>query len=473
MLAIRNREMKNSFLYFIILANIFLNHTTLIGITLSNKSDREIDVEILKIETSRIYIQLVNGTKTWVDRNDLSDASQELINELAQKELSTFETINTLLGIALLKDNSLWDDTIDTVAKRLEWPQESETQIHSSYRKYPKENYKILTTRPYSCALYGLDRRPTRLSIIFANKGDFEFDNLSSREQIKAINSAIQKDKKILSNLLREAFGKPKRQSFGTGRDLKERVLRWDWRDHAFLLVSKDDEYVGIRVINTKNADNKGRNERFSDAALRKIAKANITKRANGDIIINNIPMVNQGPKGYCVPATFERYMRYMQIPADMYILAMAGQTGIGGGTSQKAMRQSVESYLASQSRRIKDINKSISIKNVQKYIDQGLPIIWWMYSTNAYNQYANARTNKRLEVTDWDDWEKKTLSEARDLDLIKDYSTAHACLITGYNKSTNEIAVSDSWGLRFNERWVAAEKADQVSLGSISIIDF
>jgi hypothetical protein len=36
--------------------------------------------------------------------------------------------------------------------------------------------------------------------------------------------------------------------------------------------------------------------------------------------------MVDQGPKGYCVPATFERAMRTMGIDADMYLLAMVGQ---------------------------------------------------------------------------------------------------------------------------------------------------
>ena len=58
----------------------------------------------------------------------------------------------------------------------------------------------------------------------------------------------------------------------------------------------------------------------------------------NGDVILKDIPMVNQGPKGYCVPATWERAMRYMGVPADMYVLAMAGQSGAGGGTSVVAI---------------------------------------------------------------------------------------------------------------------------------------
>ncbi|GDY18595.1 hypothetical protein LBMAG55_19180 [Verrucomicrobiota bacterium] len=56
--------------------------------------------------------------------------------------------------------------------------------------------------------------------------------------------------------------------------------------------------------------------------------------------------MVNQGPKGYCVPATWERVLRYMGIPADMYVLAMVGQSGAGGGTSLSTLAAGVRDTL-------------------------------------------------------------------------------------------------------------------------------
>ena len=89
--------------------------------------------------------------------------------------------------------------------------------------------------------------------------------------------------------------------------------------------------------------------------------------------------MVNQGPKGYCVPATFERYLRYMQISADMYILAMAGQTQIGGGTSVASIIDSIDGYIASQNRSLKEYKTSLDIRTVKKHIDKGLPIMWTM----------------------------------------------------------------------------------------------
>ena len=47
---------------------------------------------------------------------------------------------------------------------------------------------------------------------------------------------------------------------------------------------------------------------------------------------------------------------------------------------------------------------------------------------------------------------------------ITPDAQTGHACLIIGYNKATNEIAITDSWGPRFTERWVLAEAAQKIS---------
>jgi hypothetical protein len=75
--------------------------------------------------------------------------------------------------------------------------------------------------------------------------------------------------------------------------------------------------------------------------------------------------------------------------------------------------------------------------------------------------------------VTDWEAWASATKSSARNTELSKDVMSGHACLIIGYNKDTGEIAVSDSWGPSYNERWISAEQAEQISQGSIYLISF
>jgi hypothetical protein len=45
--------------------------------------------------------------------------------------------------------------------------------------------------------------------------------------------------------------------------------------------------------------------------------------------------------------------------------------------------------------------------------------------------------------------------------------------MIIGYNKETGEVAVSDSWGPAFEERWILGVEATQVSQGTVTVIGF
>jgi hypothetical protein len=121
----------------------------------------------------------------------------------------------------------------------------------------------------------------------------------------------------------------------------------------------------------------------------------------------------------------------------------------------------------------MKEMKEEIKLRTLQKYIDQGLPIIWTMFSSPEYNAFVNERTQRRMKVSDWKAWETSTQSESRGVELRKDIMSAHACMIIGYNKETEEIAVSDSWGPSYAVRWVPIEQAEQVSQGAIYLIGF
>lgn len=443
------------------------------AVEISNREDTFIEVEILVIEDTRIQIQMANGQATWLDRARLSDESQKMIKDKETRKQNEHEALNAILGIGLFTDLNLWDDPSAAVAKRLSWPRESKTDSQSSFRYYPGANYRILKARPYSAVLYGNSGKVEHVSIVFANKGDFKFSNPPSSGEISDMQRAIERDFEQIRNLLSEQFGEPDRQQFGAGRGIKQLIERWDWKSHAFILASEDGEYTGMKIMHSLVADNKGLGGKISDAALRKLAVDNIIKKANGDVLVGNIPMVDQGPKGYCVPATFERYLRYMQIPADMYILAMAGQTQVGSGTSLAKIIDAVDGYVGSQNRSMKEIGGEIKLRTVKKYVDEGLPIIWTMFSSREYNSFVNKRTTERLSVNDWKVWKDRSKNEARDIHLLKDFMSAHACMIIGYNNKTEEIAVSDSWGPSYAVRWVPVDQIEQVSQGSIYLIDF
>jgi hypothetical protein len=318
---------------------------------------------------------------------------------------------------------------------------------------------------------------------MFANKGDSvsigakdakDKAKVKARdEQIKDYKKAIAADAKGLEEKLTKLFGKPAADRIGQGGKTSEVVRRWDWNGHAFLLAAPKDEYVALRILSVKSADDGGRS-RLSEGDLIARAKARVDRRANGDVILKDIPMVNQGPKGYCVPATWERAMRSMGVPADMYVLAMAGQSGAGGGTSIAAITAGAKAAVSLGGRKIESANIKIDPGTVDKYIDRGQPIMWAMFSTKEYNEIANGRTKERQGMTDPAAW-KKAVADARKgqkpLQINRD--TAHVCMIVGYNKQTGEVAVSDSWGPDYEERWIMGVEATQVSQGSVTVIGF
>jgi hypothetical protein len=398
---------------------------------------------------------------------------------------ATFAQINELLGVELFVDDKLWDDEAEGLADRLKWPLESKTESETSFRSYPSAQALLFGCRPYSIALYADKKGPTMLSVIFANKGDSvaytpksgkpDKEALAARDaQIKDFKKAITEDKKNLTAALAKLFGTPSAERMGQGKATSETSARWDWKGHAFLLTAPRDEYVALRVMPSAVADLGGKS-RVSDSELMARSKTRILRRENGDVILKDIPMVNQGPKGYCAPATWERALRYMGVPADMYVLAMAGHSGAGGGTSLAALAAGAKDAVLAGGRKIESGSMSkIDPNFVAKYVDRGLPLIWGMFSTKEYNALANERMKSRVDMKDPKAWKKELGAVRKDPKAPKvDHATAHACMIIGYNKETGEIAVSDSWGPEFEERWVTGAEATAVSQGVFQVITY
>jgi hypothetical protein len=411
--------------------------------------------------------------------------SSLLSAELTGAEVPSAAQVNDALGLALFDESgALWEQDTDAVAQRLGWKPESRTSTSTSFRDYPKADARILGVRPFSLALYGEEGTVDSVSMLFANKGDVDqliavdpslSEARQEREKQRArqdFGRLIRRDAVLLEQKLNELFGHSSGQRFGETRDMRERVSRWDWKGHSFLLASPRDEYLALRIVSPGVADGT-RLERVSKADMRERLAQRVERRENGDILLKDMPMVDQGPKGYCVPATWERVLRYMGIPADMYILAMAGDTNVGGGTSTRSMAMGASELVRRYGRRITPQKSRLDLRLVSRYIDQGLPLLWTMYVDRAVDAAISMRSRQRTQVSDWEDW-KKSLEEVRRQARRSrpDTSEGHVRLIIGYNRETGEIAISDSWGPNYAERWVTLEEAEVMSEGNFMVIE-
>ena len=115
--------------------------------------------------------------------------------------------------------------------------------------------------------------------------------------------------------------------------------------------------------------------------------KKNIVTKPNGDIYIDNIPMVNQGAKGYCVVAAVTRVLKYYGRKADQYELADLFNTS-NRGTSAKDIEKALRIIIRA---------KGISLQKIK--ISQ-FPTFYYKDLTRflkTYNRYAP----RKIDIND------------------------------------------------------------------------
>ena len=469
--------------------------------TFTNTQGKAIQAKLVSVSGPNVTLELADGRKFVLAITTLSAADQQYIKSApapaadaapAPAPSATFKPgpndkldpalVNEAVGQPLFSDTLLWTSSAEELAAKLKIPPESKTKNTSSYRAYTKDDYMMFGAHPYSVAMYAENDKVTGFSIVFANKGDLfsskgsgemHFDkDTPPAEAAKIVKKAMDKDLAAIADSLTKKLGPPKKERFGEKAG-RMNMQRWDWRGHAILLAEAEEVYVGLQIVTTAFADAGGKVEETGDKIIRARVLANLEKRDNGDVVVGDLPMVDQGPKGYCVPATAERAMRYLGIPADMYILANAGQSGFGGGTNVNMLLEGMAPQIRSKRRSFDTWEGELKMKEIAKYIDKGLPVMWCLYSTDKFNDTANARTKERKTVTEWGSWKTKVTEESANNRLPPDKKTGHVVLIIGYNKDTNEIAFSDSWGERFKERWITLTEAEQVSQKEFYVVGF
>lgn len=431
------------------------------------------DRYLLRREKDGRLFEVAPGLLPDEDRTRFQKEASELNTELAK--------LKQTVGKPLFAGTPFEVRDAGEIAKALGLRVESKTKHSTSWRIYARPDYRLFGARPYSIALYADEQgHPTNLSAVFANKGDFgsnaglgtEHFEGGSEATIKSLGDAMEKDEKAIEKAISSALGEAETQRYGEGKS-RRTVKRWDWNGHSLLLSSEENEYVSLSIVPLELAESGGKTGKVGDMDLKKRLAADVILEKNGDVYLGQVPMVNQGPKGYCVPATFERAMRTMGIEADMYLLAMVGETSIGGGTSVQKLLENVRSQVYRKGRRPKDDHtKKLRIRDIQKYIDDGVPVMWTMRSLSEYNKVATTNTKRRKKTTDWSTW-ATTIAEETEALIETDRVEAnhHICMIVGYNEATQEFAVSDSWGPSFERRWVPVGVADWASQGGLFMI--
>lgn len=420
---------------------------------------KELDAEVVWVnERKNVKLRTPTDDCLVLPFSAFTDENIEYLESLLlRKQLGGLHPVpwsemNTLFGLDIWQDFYLWDDVTSTAAERMKLEKESQTDFMENHRAYPLGEEQILSEPVFTTVLYGGEKTVESLCFVFLNQGDIPLPNRElNRDDIREISRKIEESGDHVYNAIVAVLGEPERDTIGRG-NMREDVRRWDWNGHAILLTTQEGKYAMVRILPPEKA---GEIEPVNSRELRDRMAACVERRKNDDVVINNIPMIDQGPKGYCSPATWERYLRYLSIPADMYQLALIGNTDIGGGTYAGDMIDATQHLLAVNGRSLKDVGSDLEIDTVAEYIDEGMPIMWSFTSSPRFQ--LNATKNTLLR-------NGKDLTRDEEEEILQNSGTGgHICLIIGYNKATDEIAISDSWGPAFAERWIRIDDIDSM----------
>ncbi|MCK4982752.1 MAG: C39 family peptidase, partial [Victivallaceae bacterium] len=241
----------------------------------------------------------------------------------------------------------------------------------------------------------------------------------------------------------------------------------------------------------------------FNDISRSKVAltnlsdlKSRVKTNKDGDRYLQ-VPMVDQGKRGYCVAACAERILKYYNVNVDQHILAQAANTS-NSGTRITDIEKSMKSVGSKCNFRVKELSEYsplIGNVNILKFIKK-----YNRYAKRAgkneikikrvrgYRQLFRMMDEETLVTTKIkygkNGFKKFKLKVKATIDsgmpvlwvvmlgMVKEPRRpqnmgGHMRLITGYNLKTDEIIYSDSWGkghdfkkISWGKAWVMTQMA-------------
>ena len=333
----------------------------------------------------------------------------------------------------------------------------------------------------WEAKVYYAENRPSRVELSLYNQGDDKsgsgMDLAALESLMKTIGEKVEPGSKTLPMA-------KKTEVKGGYRHVRNWVkadpgveLTWGIRGKG----KKDATVAYVRAVLTPKGKDapKGATKSVSGIVSKAKVKANVRKESDGDVWVANIPMVDQGQKGYCAVAVSERVLRYFGYPIDEHEMAQVAGSSAQGGTSIDSMKETVRTVGSKCRLGYNEIVSMMgSFKNIEKDLDQ-------------YNKAAKAAKEPQLSMSQFtrgntvmvgemyaamkpmvikqmrlkDSRFKKFIEGIRkQVDQgnpvfwgvtlgmypepeIPQASGGHMRLIIGYNKATKEIIYSDTWG--------------------------
>lgn len=262
----------------------------------------------------------------------------------------------------------------------------------------------------------------------------------------------------------------------------------WEWEGGAARLDAsskgkKKDfvaEFIRLKLGPDKDALDRGG---ASDAVTRRDLKSHV-KKEGSSVWIEGIPMVDQGQKGYCVPATVSRVFAYYGMNGiDQHALAQLCNSSGQGGTSYREMQTALNDISRSFRFKVVNLDGSHSLdemvadynkaaKKKKKEQLTGYDIGAMEFDPEVM---LAARAGKPAMVKKWLDPIRKGIDAGQPVlwsvllgifpeEGLPQSDGGHMRLIIGYDLEQGVIYYSDSWGAGHERKKMPANRAAAIT---------
>ena len=371
------------------------------------------------------------------------------------------------------------------------------TTENKSARAAPLQR-ELFGTTAYEAVVRFKDGSPYSFMASYFNRGDSETP-LSESEFKRQVRDLIQ----IISSTIRVQARPGNRSSNRSGISEDSRV--WQRPNIQFELsysfTSSGNsgrfraEYIRLvaREFTASQIPSHAR-DRVNPYEIRK----NVTRdRESGDVWIANIPMVDQGPKGYCAAATSERILRFFGQEVDQHQVAQVANTTSKGGTMPDELKKALQAvgrqygftfdahieWDFEDFREDMDDYNELAAEKLTTYVPLPHGGVWYiadMYLAVDSETWKELKLKQRSGFRKFEERIKKyvdggcPLAWSVTLGMFPESTETgrggHLRLIIGYNTRTREILFSDTWGLGHEKKRMPIDQAFAITQSLFSL---
>ncbi len=347
------------------------------------------------------------------------------------------------------------------------------------------------------------DGKLSGMDISFYNRGD------AGAWDIKRFNTVLND----INTKVGQYLGSESRPSRQSSLMDEGRVFAYTWRmpDCDLMLRwsitnRKEPEYIFVELYPPGGAPKHLRSGMKVQVPVADL-KQNIQMDSNGAFFLD-IPMVDQGAKGYCVAATVARVLKYYGADVDQHLIAQLAKSDADRGTN---INQTIESLEKTQSRlgirvrsyytyeintwkdimkMIKDYNR-VAKRNDVEEVDEDdfiLKINGRRYlnfrdlmNSFDFDTFCKFRSQDRRGKENFFEQVRESIDEGLPLcwstfilpgqDEANSEFGLHMRIINGYNPTTREIVYSDSWGAGHEKKTMSNDAAWGITINLFGLV--